>query len=221
MHLNTMRRLLGYLGVGAALVCGAAQADQTPASCSAYAGKLAAMTDADTALRARQDFLAPPEDPEQLRRRSQLGLVERSNGLRLRALLADCGWPLRSAHGEQAGQDAWKLVRQAGQDLALQKVAAFHLEQAVDRGEAQGRELAQLVDRIAVAEGRPQRYGTRMRQVNACVWAVYPVDDLAQVAQRRRQLGLPALEEQERMANEMVIHENCPKRALPPPLRKR
>lgn len=220
MQLNTMRRSLGCLGVAAALLCGAAQADQTPASCSGYAGKLAAMADADTALRTRQDFLAPPEDPGQLRRSSQLGLVERSNGLRLRALLADCGWPLRSAHGEQAGKDAWKLVRQAGQDLALQKVAAFHLEQAVDRGEAQGRELAQLVDRIAVAEGRPQRYGTRMRQLNACYWAAYPVDDLAQVAQRRRQLGLPTMEDQEKMANEMVIHENCPKQTFSPPLEK-
>ncbi len=125
MHLNTMRRLLGYLGVGAALVCGAAQADQTPASCSAYAGKLAAMTDADTALRARQDFLAPPEDPEQLRRSSQLDLVERSNGLRLRALLADCGWPLRSAHGEQAGQDAWKLSGRPGRTWRCKRWRRF------------------------------------------------------------------------------------------------
>lgn len=169
MRLKTIGAAPG-LGLCAVLLCGAAQAGTGPASCAAYAQDLAAMAGADAALRARQDLLAAPDDRGQGRRRDQLALVERSNGARLKALLADCGWPLRGVHGEQAGKDAWRLVRQAGEDLAWQKTVAQHLEQAVLRGEAPGRELAQLDDRIAVAEGRPQRYGTRMRQVDACRW---------------------------------------------------
>jgi hypothetical protein len=210
MRLKTMRGALPGLGLCAVLLCGAAQAEAGSASCAAYAQDLAAMAGADAALRARQDLLAPPDAPAQGRRRDQLALVERSNGARLKALLADCGWPRRGVHGEQAGKDAWRLVRQAGEDLALQKAVAQHLEQAVLRGEAPGRELAQLDDRIAVAEGRPQRYGTRMRQVDACHWVPYPMDDRARVAERRAQVGLPTLEQQESMANSMVIHENCP-----------
>ena len=210
MHLKRMFGAAPGMGLCAVLLCGAAQAGASSASCAAYAQELAAMAGADAALRALQDFLAPPADPEQARRRSQLALVERSNGARLQALLADCGWPLRGVHGEQAGKDAWRLVRQAGDDLALQKTAAQHLQQAVLRGEAPGRELAQLDDRIAVAEGRPQRYGTRMRQVDACQWVFHPMDDRARVAERRAQVGLPTLEQQEGMANGMVIHENCP-----------
>lgn len=206
---KTMRGAAPGLGLCAVLLCGAAQAGTGPASCDAYAQDLAAMAGADAALRARQDLLAAPDDPGQGRRRDQLALVERSNSVRLQALLADCGWPLRGVHGEQAGKDAWRLVRHAGEDLAWQKTVAQHLEQAVLRGEAPGRELAQLDDRIAVAEGRPQRYGTRMRQVDACRWVPYPMDDRDRVAQRRAQFGLPTLEEQEAMANSMVIHENC------------
>ncbi len=216
MRLKTMCVAAPGLGLCAMLLCGAAQAGAGSASCAAYAQDLAVMAGADAALRGRQDLLASPEDPGQARRRSQLALVERSNGLRLKALLASCGWPLRGVHGEQAGKDAWRLVRQAGDDLALQKTAAPHLEQAVLRGEAPGRDWAQLDDRIAVAEGRPQRYGTRMRQRDACHWVPYPMDDRARVAERRAQVGLPTLEQQESMANSMVIHENCSPPNNPP-----
>jgi len=182
---------------------------QEASACAGMAGDLAAMREADTALRGRQDYLAPPEDGGQARRRSQLDLVERSNGERLRALLARCGWPLRAVHGEAAVRDAWQLVRRFEQDLPLQKTVALHLERAIAGGEAPGAEFARLQDRIAVAEGQPQRYGTQLHQVNACRWVFRPMDDRAQVEARRRQIGLPTLDEQEKLANGMVIHEGC------------
>lgn len=211
-----MRRALPYLALCGVALCGSARAGETPPSCATYGEELAAMAGADAALRTRQDLLAPPEDPVQGRRAAQLVLIERSNGARLHALLAQCGWPLRGVHGVQAGAHAWQLVQRAAQDLALQKTAIRHLERAVAAGDVPGRALAKLDDRIAVAEGRPQRYGTRMRQVDACRWSFYPMDDAAQVAERRARLGLPTLEEQERMANGMVIHENCRNREPSP-----
>lgn len=213
---RTTRQALAMLGGYAVLLGAAVQAAEPTASCTHVGGELAAMANADAALRGRLDYLAPPDDAEQLRRREQLALVERSNGERLRSLLARCGWPLRSVHGVQAGADAWKLVQHVGQDLALEKTVVEHLARAVRQGEGPARDLARLEDRIAVAEGRPQPYGTRMRQVATCRRDFHPMEDRAQVEERRRQAGLPTLAEQERMENGMVIHENCENRSHDP-----
>ncbi len=214
MRSSTVRRVMRICLVGAGLVGGMAQA-QDNVACAGYGEDVQVMLEADRALRGRQDYLAAPEDGGQARRRAQLALVERSNAMRLETLLARCGWPLRSIHGPDAGEAAWQLVRQS---LALQQAAAPHLERAVAAGEADGRVLAQLLDRIALAKGEPQRYGTQMRQLDGCRWTPQPMDDRARVEERRRTLGLPGLEEQERQANVMVIHEGCENQvAMPPP----
>lgn len=209
MNWRMTRSVLAASGGCLALLAGPVQAGAAPASCVDVARELGAMASADAALRGRLDYLAPPEDAGQLRRRDQLALVERSNRTRLAALLAACGWPLRSVHGVQAGADAWKLVQHADRDLALQKTVAPHLARAVRQGEAPARDLARLEDRIAVAEGKPQPYGTRMRQAAACRRDFHPMEDRALVEERRQRAGLPTLAEQERMENGLVIHENC------------
>ena len=218
MGLSTVGRMARICLLGAGLAGGVAQAQmqtQDAAACAGYGEEVQAMLEADQALCGRQDYLAAPEDSGQARRGAQLALIERSNAMRLEALLARCGWPLRSVHGAGAGKAAWQLVRH---DLALQQAAAPHLERAVAAGEADGPALAQLLDRIAVARGEPQRYGTQMRQLDACRWTPQPLDDRARVEERRKQLGLPGLEEQEKQANLMVIHEGCENQAAMPPL---
>lgn len=214
MRLPMVRRMARIGLFGACLANGAAQAQDT-AACAEYGEELQVMLEADQALRGRQDYLAAPEDGAQARRGAQLALVERSNAMRLEALLARCGWPLRSVHGDHAGKTAWQLARQ---DLALQQAAAPYLERAMAAGEADGRALAQLLDRIALARGEPQRYGTQMRQLDGCRWTPQPMDDRALVEERRKQLGLPGLEEQEKQANVMVIHEGCENQVDMPPL---
>lgn len=214
MMKNAARRMAGLVIVSTLLLGGAARAED---ACTGYGAQLAAMAEADKALRGRQDYLAGPDDSGQARRQAQLDLVERSNAGRLQTLLARCGWPLRSVWGDAAGYAAWQLIRQYGQDLGLQRMAAPHLERAVAAGEAPGRELALLLDRIAVAEGRPQEHGTQMQQLG-CRWVPQPMDDRARVEERRRQLGLPSLEEQERQANGMVIHEGCENHVSAAPL---
>lgn len=209
-----VRQSMGCLIVSTVLLGGAARAQD---ACTGYGAGLRAMAEADKALRGRQDYLAGPDDSGQARRQAQLALIERANAARLQTLLARCGWPLRSVWGETAGKAAWQLIRQYGQDLALQRTAAPHLERAVAAGEAPGGELALLLDRIAVAEGRPQAHGTQMRQLG-CRWVPQPMDDRARVEERRRQLGLPSLEEQERQANGMVIHEGCENHVSAAPL---
>lgn len=220
MAFGTTRKMALAVMVATAGMGGAAQAADTASDCAGYGDALDAMSDADRALRGRQDYLAAPEDAVQARRGAQLSLVERANAARLEALVAGCGWPLRSVHGARAVEAAWQVVKRFGGNLTLQKTVAPHLERAVAAGEAPGAALAQLQDRIAVAEGRLQPYGTQMRQRDACRWVPQAMEDRALVEERRKALGLPSLEEQERQANGMVIHEGCENHVALPRVQK-
>jgi hypothetical protein len=181
--------------------------------CTAYADELAAMVSAADAVRSQVDVLAPSSDPVAAQQRARLGDVERANAARLSAWMTACGWPRRSIEGAQAARGAWLVARQRDDDLPFQRQVVHQLELAVLDGEASAMHLAAASDRLAVREGRPQRYGTQLRQVDACTWDYYLLDDRARVEARRKRLGLPSLDEHLRGINALSSRENCPSNA--------
>ncbi|MFC5510775.1 DUF6624 domain-containing protein [Massilia jejuensis] len=183
--------------------------------CAAYAQELALMVEAAEAARGRVDYLAPPEDRVAAAHHDRLALVERDNADRLGRLMASCGWPRASVEGVQAARDAWLVARQREHDLAFQRQVVRQLELAVLDGEAPALHLATASDRLAVQEGRPQRYGTQLRQSGACTWDYHPLDDVARVEARRQRLGLPSLESHRHAINAMIISEHCPAPGAP------
>jgi hypothetical protein len=199
-------QILVPLLAAAALTAAARAAPQ----CAAYAGEVTAMVEAAEAVRSRIDYLAPPDDPEAEKGRTELEAVERGNAERLSAWLNACGWPRRSVEGVQAARGAWLVGQQRSGDLPFQRQMVRQLELAVLDGEAPAMYLASASDRLAVKEGRPQRYGTQLRQVDACHWDYYLLDDVARVEARRKRLGLPPLEEHKRGINDAIASENCP-----------
>lgn len=142
-------------------------------------------------------------------------------------LLAAClALPLSTLAGEPCDGLAEDLavMKEAGQALrkridyldpgsrAQQKLMQHILlvEQAAGAsGEGLDRSFPYLDDRIAVAEKRPQRYGTQLsaRGKDRCALEFAPFDDREQVEARRAQLGLPPLETCRRMALDM---QKCP-----------
>ena len=73
------------------------------------------------------------------------------------------GWFSNKIYGQEAATGAFLAVQHA--DAALQKRYLPALEAMGERGEALKWQYAMMYDRIAVAEGRPQRYGTQMHCV--------------------------------------------------------
>ncbi|MCC2972894.1 DUF6624 domain-containing protein [Massilia sp. IC2-476] len=164
-------------------------------ACPDYAAQLAAMVDAEQGLRKRIDYL-DPDNPAQQKLDSNTRLVERVNDERFQALLARCGWPARVAHGDTALKHAWLLVERGEHHLALQKQALALVEQAAAAGgDAPDGRFAQLYDRVAVAEGRPQHYGTQLDTPRDQPCAIFfkPFDKLALVEARRARLGMGKL----------------------------
>jgi len=178
-------------------------------SCDGLADDLAVMKEAGQALRKRIDYL-DPESPVQQKLMRHIELVDRVNTGRLKDLVMHCGWPSKATHGAQAAADAWLLVEHAERDRAFQKQMLILVERAAGaNGEGLNRPFAYLDDRIAVAEKRPQRYGTQLsaRGNDHCALEFAPFDNQEQVEARRAQLGLPPLDTYRRMVLDM---QKCP-----------
>ena len=175
-------------------------------ACGDYAERLASMRIADQSLR---DYLNNESNPPQ-RIFEAIAVVDASNTRAIKQLLRRCGWPATSRYGQTASDDAWLLIQHADRDRAFQHRALPLLEAAVARGEARGGHLAYLSDRLAVAEGRPQRYGTQFNGVENCRLVLAPIDDREAVNRRRRAIpGMPTLEEYEQRANQEITPPEC------------
>ncbi len=82
------------------------------------------------------------------------------------------------------------------------------LEVAVIENEADPKSLAYLTDRVAVFEGNPQLYGTQFDWDENGELSPNFFDDLIKVNQRRKSIGLNALEEQTEIVRIQANYEN-------------
>jgi hypothetical protein len=129
---------------------------------------------------------------QELAAAEHLRAVDAANTARMKRIVAERGWPGRSLVGEDGAQAAWLLVQHADHDPTFQRACLELLSQAVQAGEADARQQAYLTDRVLLAEGNPQRYGTQFRLVGGS-WQPRPLTDPDQVDERRRQVGLGPL----------------------------
>ena len=118
-----------------------------------------------------------------------------ANAGELRKIIAEIGYPTAAKVGPEASRAAWVVVQHAIGHPALLRRCATLLAEAVNDGEADPLPLAYLTDRIAVREGRPQRYGTQFDWDESGQLSPNPCDDPDRVAARRLSLGLPSLAE--------------------------
>ncbi|NSX32286.1 hypothetical protein HTK96_02750 [Brevundimonas vesicularis] len=96
------------------------------------------------------------------------------------------GWFSNAVYGQDAATGAFLVIQHA--DTALQKRFLPALEAMADRGETLKWQYAMMYDRIAVAENRPQRYGTQMQCV-AGRMVPAPTEDPERLEQRRAPMG--------------------------------
>lgn len=115
--------------------------------------------------------------------------IDRRSTARLKEVVARHGWPSFALVGEDGAHAAWLLVQHADLDPAFQKECLAKMQPLVERAQASGIDYAYLSDRVAVAERRPQRYGTQFderREPRA-------IEDEANVDARRAALGMPSM----------------------------
>jgi hypothetical protein len=120
---------------------------------------------------------------------------------RLKQVIDAHGWPGRTLVGERGANAAWLFAQHADEDPAFQARCLKLLEPAVQRGEADGEQLALLTDRVLLAQGKPQRYGSQFERKGER-WVPKPIEDEAHVDERRRAVGLWPLADYARQIEE-------------------
>ena len=120
--------------------------------------------------------------------------VDSANLRRLKQIIRQDGFPTVRMVGYNGLQAAWLLVQHADSDPAFQAQMLPVITRRVHRGELEPRNYALLTDRVLLAQGKPQRYGTQF-EMREGVLTVRALDDASHVDQRRRALGLIPLKD--------------------------
>jgi hypothetical protein len=119
--------------------------------------ELLAMEEEDRRVRqelADNDELGGPYVP-------RMEAVHLKNAARLRELIAAHGWPAEDIAGEDGAKAAWFIVQHAIGEPEFQRAALQQLQACAAAGRTPAWHAAYLEDRIAMQEGRPQRFGTQ------------------------------------------------------------
>lgn len=116
----------------------------------------------------------------------QMQRTDLTNLERMQAILKQVGYPGKSLVGTPTNQAAWNVIQHAPktipQYLPIIKLAA-------EKGELPFNRYATMLDRQLMNEGKEQLYGTQVLGYNGQPPFVWPIQNPAQVNQRRKQAG--------------------------------
>ncbi len=160
----------------------------------------------NTDLEFREKLILMDELGESYNER--MASLHNKNSELLSEIINKVGYPTVDMVGQEASEAAWLVVQHSIERPQFMKKAAILLKLAVEKNKADPKNLAYLTDRIAVFEGKPQRFGTQFDWDKNGEMNPSPFDDLAKVNQRRKALDLPSLEEQTEIMKARVKDEN-------------
>lgn len=125
---------------------------------------------------------------------AEIAVTDRANLARVRAILDRHGWLGPETVGRRASDTLFLVIQHS--DLLTQQHYLPMMRDAVRQGKAQAASLALLEDRVALGEGRPQRYGSQIARDPATGrYYVDKLDDPAGVDARRAAVGLRPMAE--------------------------
>jgi hypothetical protein len=116
---------------------------------------------------------------------------ERKRQRRLRQIVTTKGWPTISMVGAEAANEAWLLAQHA--PPAQLKHWVIFMRAAANQHQIKLANLASSLDRVRMYEKRPQIYGSQYTVEKDGAIQIYPIEDFANVDQRRLEMGMPTL----------------------------
>lgn len=137
----------------------------------------------------------------------EMARVHLRNAEALDAIIASAGYPTPDKVGEEASEAAWLIIQHAIASPQFMRKCRRLLAEAVREGKSDPKHLAYLTDRIAMLEGKPQRYGTQFDWDENGMLSPSYFDDLNAVNRRRKALGFGTLEEQTELIRARAARE--------------
>jgi hypothetical protein len=137
---------------------------------------------------ARREFGARVTDSMYVKQ-----LIRKDSALtaQLNAIIDRFGFPTRSMVGPDAANAAMLIVQHAAPSFQERVLA---VTKRIPRGELSPEALAMLEDRVLVHQGKLQRYGTQFTIAGDDIFRFAPTEDVAGLAIRREQAGLPPMD---------------------------
>ena len=133
----------------------------------------------------------------------QTAPVKEANAAWLKGIIAEKGWPGIARVDRDGAKAAWVIVQHADHDPAFQAQALALMENAAETGDVDAADLALLTDRVLLAQGKPQRYGTQFGDAADGAMELRPTEDMETLDARRRAVGLQPLAAYKAMLSEM------------------
>jgi hypothetical protein len=122
-----------------------------------------------------------------------MSAVDSGNFAELEKIIGQVGWPGADLVGVEASNAAFLVLQHA--PVAQQRRLFPAFEQAVSQGKARAADLALLEDRMLLAEGKKQLYGSQITAGPDGTPRVAPVEDPQNLDARRGAKGLPSMAE--------------------------
>jgi len=129
--------------------------------------------------------------------------VDLENTAWLQGIVEKHGWPTISLVGKEGAHAAWLLVQHADMDRKFQR-RCLDLMVALPKDEVSQSDFAYLTDRVLLADGKNQVYGTQLQVVDGRL-KPRPLEDEANVDKRRSEVGLMPLAEYLRVAEQITV----------------
>lgn len=117
---------------------------------------------------------------------TEMDAVDVRNTARLKAIVAEYGWPTKSMVGEDGAFAAWLLAQHADRDPEFQRSVLSMMEKLLPQGEANATHYAYLYDRTH----SPQRYGTQGACVGPGKWEPREMENPEEVDNRRASVSI-------------------------------
>lgn len=142
--------------------------------------------------------------------------VTANNVVHLKRIIKKYGYPSHKLVGKTSSHHFWMMVQHSDSDRAFQKKVLKLMLKKVKKNEASGQDYAFLVDRVRVNANQPQLYGTQI-VVNDVKngYELKPVFQPEELNERRKEIGLPPIEEYLEKANKLFFELNREKLSKP------
>ena len=114
--------------------------------------------------------------------------IDKANQQALLAMVPPEGWFPISRYGPEAAKAAFLIVQHG--DPTLWRRFLPVIERMAKTGEAEGTAYALMYDRLALSEGRPQRFGSQMDCRGGRYAPAEPLEDPKALDERRLAYGL-------------------------------
>jgi hypothetical protein len=132
---------------------------------------------------------------------SRVKEIDAENTKWLKRVVREHGWPTYSLVGEDGAGAAWLLVQHADANVNFQR-RCLDLMLKLPKEEISMSNVAYLTDRVLLAEGKKQLYGTQFATIDG-KFGPSPIEDEAHVDERRASVGLPSLADYRRQLEQV------------------